>query len=399
MKTKGCYLLIISFFLFMGGCAVKIAKPPELLPPLVLIKADEFLSFADDLDQKPLELAIGRSLQYYDRLPEERVFHFGKSVYTVKELRESLLEFMEIIRSSDPDKIRERRIRDAFDVYKSADRSESERALFTGYYEPIIEGSFKKTPKYRYPIYSNPDDTMVINLGKFRERFKGERIVARIEDGEVVPYYSREDIDRRGCLKNRGLEIAWFADPVDIFFLHIQGSGVISFPDGNFVQVSYSMSNGRPYRSVGKLLIDTGKISREDISLSSIKEYLSRNPEEMSDVLHHNESYVFFRIVEKGPVGCLGVPVTPGRSIATDSELYPKGALAFIRTKKPLLDKNGGIKSWISFSRFVLNQDTGGAIKGPGRVDLFCGKGSYAEVMAGSLKEEGELYFLVKKRK
>ena len=399
MKIKGFYLLIISVFFFMGGCAAKIEKPPELLPSLVLIKVDEFPSFADDLDQKPLELAVGRSLQYYDRLPEEKIFRFGESVYTVRELRESLLEFMEIIRSSDPDQTRERRIRDTFDVYKSADRSESERALFTGYYEPVMEGSFEKTPKYRYPIYRNPDDTMVIDLGKFRERFKGERIVAWIEDGEVIPYYSREDIDGNGCLKNRGLEIAWFADPVDIFFLHIQGSGVISLPDGDFVQVSYSMSNGRPYRSVGRLLIDTGKISREDISLNSIKEYLRRNPEEMLDVLHHNESYVFFRIVEKGPVGCLGVPVTSGRSIATDSKLYPKGALAFIRTKKPLLDRNGEIKSWVSFSRFVLNQDTGGVIKGPGRVDLFCGKGSYAEIMAGSLKEEGELYFLVKKRK
>lgn len=399
MKTKSFYLLIISFFLFMGGCAVKIAKPPEPLPPLVLIKADEFPSFVDDLDQKPLELAIGRSLQYYDRLPEESVFHFGKSEYTVEELRESLLEFMEIIRSSDPDQIRERRIRDTFDVYKAAGHGENTGALFTGYYEPVMEGSFKKTPKYRYPIYRNPDDTIVINLGKFRKRFKGERIIARIKDGEVVPYFSRADIDRRGCLKNRGLEIAWFADQVDIFFLHIQGSGLISLTDGDFVQVSYSMSNGWPYRSVGKHLIDTGKISRENISLSSIKEYLKRHPEEMSDVLHHNESYVFFRIVKKGPVGCLGVPVTPGRSIATDSALYPKGVLAFIRTKKPLLDRNGKIKSWVSFSRFVLNQDTGGAIKGPGRVDLFCGKGSYAEIMAGSLKEEGELYFLVKKRK
>jgi len=118
----------------------------------------------------------------------------------------------------------------------------------------------------------------------------------------------------------------------------------------------------------------------------------------MSDILNHNESYVFFRIVEKGPIGCLGVPVTSGRSIATDSSLYPKGALTFIRTRKPLLDRDGNIKSWISFSRFVLNQDTGGVIKGPGRVDLFCGRGKEAETMAGRLKEEGELYFLVKKK-
>ncbi|MEA1936437.1 MAG: MltA domain-containing protein [Thermodesulfobacteriota bacterium] len=399
MKTKGFYLLIVLFFLFLFGCAARIEKPIKPAFPLILIKADDFPSFSDDLDQKSLELAIGRSLQYYDRLPEGRTFRFGKSLYMVRELKESLLEFLEIIRSSDADEIRERRIRDTFDVYRSAGCGEKRRILFTGYYEPILEGSFRRTPKYRYPVYRKPGDSMVINLGRFREKFKGERIVARLENGEIVPYHSREDIDEKGHLKDRNLEIAWFADPVDIFFLHIQGSGIIQLPDGGYVQVSYAMSNGRPYRSVGKLLIDTGRISREDVSLGSIRKYLKDHPEEVSDILNYNESYVFFRIVEKGPVGCLGVPVTSGRSIATDSKLYPKGALAFIRTKKPLLDENGNIKSWISFSRFVLNQDTGGVIKGPGRVDLFCGKGSYAEIMAGSLKEEGEMYFLVKKRR
>lgn len=398
MKTKVFYLFIILFFLFLAGCAVRIEKPPVSVPPLVLIDADDFPPFIDDLDQELLELAVGRSLQYYDKIPEDRTFRFGKNLYTAKELKESLWQFLEIIRDSGSEEIREKRLRETFDVYKSAGRGESGGVLFTGYYEPVMEGSLTRTPEYRYPIYRKPDDTMVISLAKFREKYKGERIIARLEDGEVVPYHSRGDIDEKGCLKDRGLEIAWFADPVDIFFLHIQGSGMMSLPDGDFVQVSYSMSNGRPYRSIGKLLMDTGRISRENLSLDSIRKYLREHPEEMSDILNHNESYVFFRIVEKGPIGCLGVPVTSGRSIATDTSLYPKGALAFIRTKKPLLDRDGNIKSWVSFSRFVLNQDTGGVIKGPGRVDLFCGRGKRAETMAGRLKEEGEMYFLVKKR-
>ena len=398
MRFRG-FLLLIFIFLFMLGCAAKIERPASIpFFPLVLIDTDDFPSFVDDLDRESLELAIGRSLQYYDKIPEGRTFHFAGNLYTGRELKESLLKFLEIIRSSSSDEIRERRIRNTFDVYKSVGRSENGGVLFTGYYEPVLEGSFKRTEKYRYPIYRRPCDSKVIDLGRFKERFKGERIVARFENGEIVPYYNRKDIDEKGCLKNRGLEIAWFADPVDIFFLHIQGSGIINLPDGDFIQVSYASSNGRPYRSIGRLLIDEGKISREDVSLSSIREYLMKRPEEMSDILNHNESYVFFRIVEKGPVGCLGVPVTSGRSIATDSNLYPRGTLAFIKTRKPLIVRDGKIKSWIPFSRFVLNQDTGGAINGPGRVDLFCGRGKKAEIMAGHLKEEGKLYFLVNKK-
>jgi len=139
-------------------------------------------------------------------------------------------------------------------------------------------------------------------------------------------------------------------------------------------------------------------MSMEEVSLDGIKRYLRVHPEEMFDILNCNESYVFFRIVEEGPVGSLNVPVTSGRSIATDASMFPRGALAFIRVKKPVIDKDGNIVSWEPFSRFVLNQDAGGAIKGPGRVDLFCGRGDDAEIMAGHLKEEGELYFLVRKK-
>jgi membrane-bound lytic murein transglycosylase A len=135
-----------------------------------------------------------------------------------------------------------------------------------------------------------------------------------------------------------------------------------------------------------------------EISHQSLKKYLKEHPEELSDILNYNESYVFFRIVENGPIGALGLTLTSSRSIATDLDLFPRGALAFIRLRKPIFDKDGNIKTWETFSRFVLNQDTGGVIKGPGRVDLFCGTGTGAEMFAGSLKETGELYFLLKKK-
>ncbi len=289
-------------------------------------------------------------------------------------------------------------MRQTFDVYKASGSAPSGRVLFTGYYEPLLKGSLEKTDHYRYPIYRRPDDSVVVQLGKFREKYRNERLVGRVENGELLPYFTREEIDGAGVLENKGLEIAWLADPVDIFFLHIQGSGMICLTDGKCFQVSYAQSNGRAYRSIGKLLIDSGKATREDLSMQGIKKYLREHPEEAEEILNHNESYVFFRRVEEGPVGSIGVALTGGRSIATDQTIFPRGALAFIMSKKPIIGPGGDIRSWVPFSRFVLNQDTGGAITGPGRVDLFWGRGREAEIAAGHLKEEGELYFLVLKK-
>ncbi|MDD5723279.1 MAG: MltA domain-containing protein [Syntrophales bacterium] len=388
--------LCCLFVFFLAGCALMapergeiaslVPASPWALPPLV-----------DDLDRVSLKLAIDRSMEYYNRLPETREFRFGDRVCTAGELKGSLRDFLEIVETSGSDKQMSERIRKTFDLYRSTGR-DGGKVLFTGYYEPILAGSLERTEEYRYPIYRTPGDHIVIDLGGFKGKYKGERVIARVEEGQVVPYYTRGDIDIKGCLEGRGLELLWLSDPVDIFFLQIQGSGVVSLPGGGLVQVSYEQSNGHPYSSVGRLLVEQGKMSMGEVSLTGIKRYLREHPDEMLDILSHNESYVFFRIVENGPVGSLNVMVTPGRSIATDAELFPKGALAFIRVKKPVIDENGAIVSWEPFSRFVLNQDTGGAIKGPGRVDLFCGRGMNAEIMAGHLKEEGELYFLMKKR-
>jgi membrane-bound lytic murein transglycosylase A len=395
MKYK--YLVLMCIV-----CAVIISCLPKVEKPgvsLNIINSYEYPVFADDLDLESLKLAVDRSLEYYNKLPELRVYNFGTYDCTVKELKLTLLEFKKIMQSSDSIETINKEMRNTFDIYKSVGDNCKGRVLFTGYYAPVLKGSLVETEQYKYPIYRTPDDHIIINLEQFSDKYEGERIIARYKDGEVIPYYTREDIDKKECLKDRGLEIAWLADPVDLFFLHIQGSGMVSLPDGRLIRISYDQSNGHPYRSVGRLLVDQKKISYDEMSLESIKKYLQEHPEEMSDILNHNESYVFFRVVEDGPVGSLNVPVTSGRTIATDSSLFPKGALAFIITKKPVIDCDGNIISWSRFSRFVLNQDTGGAINGPGRVDLYCGSGKYAEVMAGHLKEEGELYFLVKKRK
>jgi len=390
--------LLIVFFL-ASGCAAGIRKPPEkILPSLVLIPPEKAPPLVDDLDGELLVMAIERSLEYYQGSGSNETYDFGGLRITGKELRESLLAFRKILNSSDFADAKTKRIGETFDIYKAVGSDESATVFFTGYFEPLIEGSLQKTGMYRYPIYRTPDDTVVVNLGKFNKRYRNERLVGRLNNGEVIPYFTRADIEERGALARRNLEIIWVNDPIDIFFLHIQGSGKIKLPDGSFIQVSFAQSNGRPYRSIGRYLLDKGKMATGEISHQSLKKYLREHPEELSDILNYNESYVFFRIVENGPIGALGLTLTSSRSIATDLDLFPRGALAFIRLRKPIFDKDGNIKTWETFSRFVLNQDTGGVIKGPGRVDLFCGTGTGAEMFAGSLKETGELYFLLKKK-
>jgi membrane-bound lytic murein transglycosylase A len=386
-------------FFLAAGCAAGIGKPPEkILPALVLIPPEKAPRLADDLDGELLGTAIERSLEYYQGNGSNKTYGFGGLRITGKELRETLLAFRKILNSSDSAEAKTKRIGETFDIYKAVGSEDSGTVFFTGYFEPIIEGSLQKTGRYRHPIYRTPDDTVVVNLGKFNKRYRNERLVGRLNNGEVIPYFTRADIEERGTLAGRNLELIWVDDPIDIFFLHIQGSGKISLPDGSFMQVSFAQSNGRPYRSIGRYLLDKGKLTTGEISHQSLKKYLREHPEELSDIFNYNESYVFFRIVENGPIGALGLTLTSGRSIATDLDLFPRGALAFIRLRKPIFEKDGNIKSWETFSRFVLNQDTGGVIKGPGRVDLFCGTGSGAEMLAGSLKETGELYFLVKKK-
>jgi membrane-bound lytic murein transglycosylase A len=399
--------LILFIILLVGGCTFFKKQPPVVSappppqkegPPLAVVTGSDLPVFRDDLDRESLARAVRKSLEYYARLPERTTYRMAAERFTLRDMKESLEAFLKIVETSDSPAAIERRVRDSFDVYRASGSPSSGSVLFTGYYEPVLKGSAARSEQYRYPIYRKPEDSVVVQLGKFRDKYRNERLVGRVENGELVPYFSREEIDGAGVLENRGLEIAWFADPVDIFFLHIQGSGMICLPDGACFQVSYAQSNGRAYRSIGKLLIDSGKATRENLSMQGIKKYLREHPEEIEDILNYNESYVFFRKVGEGPVGSIGVALTGGRSIATDQTIFPRGALAFIKSRKPVIGSGGDIRSWVPFSRFVLNQDTGGAITGPGRVDLYCGRGREAEITAGHLKEEGELYFLILKK-
>lgn len=415
-------LFLVLALLFLSGCAGRVRKPaPQPVPPpsamkplppsvtpsppavpkptpLVRLPFDQYPVFADDMDLASLEKAIEKSLQYYSRAAGNGPRLMDDTVVTVRELKESLIALREILRRDEPDTMKQARIGEMFDVYQSTGRDGKNTVLFTGYFEPIMNGSLERTATYRYPIYKAPGDAVVVNLGRFNEKYPGEQLIGRLKNGELIPYYSRNEIEDLGSLADRNLEIAWVDDRINLFFLHTQGSGKIKLPNGKLLQIGYALKNGRPFQSLGRFLMDTGKINPQEISYQAIKRYLREHTEDLSEILGHNESFIFFREVKEGPVGSLGEILTAGRSIATDAAVFPKGALAFIRARKPILDREGNVESWIPFSRFVVSQDAGGMIKGAGRVDLFCGSGDEAEMLAGSLKERGEFYFLVKKR-
>jgi len=213
-----------------------------------------------------------------------------------------------------------------------------------------------------------------------------------------MPYYSRGEIDEAELLKGQQLELAWVENPIDVFFMHIQGSGIVRLPDGSHLSLGYAAQNGRPYRSIGRLLIDEGKIPQEEMSMQRLRRYLSENPDQRNEIFRFNESYVFFRVLENGPLGSLDVPVTAGRTLATDGRLFPKGALAWIQTQIPVIDEVGRLAGWRPIARFVLNQDTGGAIRGLQRADLYFGTGDEPGALAGYMNRPGKIFFLMLKR-
>ncbi len=392
--------IIWGFMLFglvacQGWFRIEVTAPSESLIPL---ETAGIPRVEDDLDQGSLQRAVQQSLAYMDRLPADRTFPYGAEQIPVAYVRETLQAMLRILDQQLPPEEFARRMSGEFVWFQAAGRDASRTVLFTGYYAPMLEGRLKAEGEFRFPLYRVPPDAVEIDLGTFRSSLQGERLVGRVDGRKVVPYYSRAEIDGQGRLRGRDSELLWLKDPVDRFFLHIQGSGQIVLEDGQRLNVNYAAANGHPYRSIGKILIDEGAISREEMSMQAIRAYLKAHPERVDELFFANPSYVFFRVVKEGPLGNIEVPITPGRSIATDSRLFPKGGLALVQTQRPVVDSEGRILEWRPFSRFVLNQDTGGSILGPGRVDLYCGAGMEAEVTAGHLKHDGKLYFLLKRQ-
>jgi membrane-bound lytic murein transglycosylase A len=265
--------------------------------------------------------------------------------------------------------------------------------LLTGYYEPWLDASLTRDATHKYPLYGVPDDLKVVDLGSFHPRWAGQKLVYRVEGDQVEPYFDRAAIDGLGALEGTGNEIAWAADPVDVFFLQVQGSGRLDLPDGSFKHILYGGKNGRQYVSIGKVLIDKGYIPKEEMSMQRIRSFLNEHPDVAEDVLFRNPSYVFFRLADEGPFGSINSILTPRVSVAVDRSMIPLGSVVALKTA--LMDYDAGQAD--PFFSLVLAQDTGGAIQGT-RMDLFCGAGEEAETLAGHLQEGAEVYMLLSKR-
>jgi len=261
--------------------------------------------------------------------------------------------------------------------------------LVTGYYEPLLRGSRYLTPKYRFPIHAAPDDLLVVDLSALYPELKSLRLRGRLQGNKVVPYFSRAEIEA-GTAPVRGKELVWVDDPVELFFLQIQGSGRVRLDNGDIVRVGYADQNGHPYRSIGKWLVDKGELTLDKASMQGIKDWGRRNPERLPELLNANPSYVFFRELPNhlsGPLGALGVPLTAERSIAIDPRGMPLGAPVWLATTRP--------NSSESLNRLMMAQDTGGAIRGNVRADFFWGFGDEAGRQAGAMKQRGRMWALL----
>ena len=394
------YLSAIAglFYLFLiAGCSV-LKIHPSLKDEFVMQKvpSSRYPEFLDDMVCDGLEYGILQSISYLKRFPSSRQFSFGKDSFNAAHMIKSMEHFLDFIRTGPSKDEFNKFIKSNYLVYKSIGGTNG-HVLFTGYYEPVLQGSLEQSTEYRFPIYARPCDLTTVDLSLFIPHLNNKRIIGRYTGRTVVPYFERDEIEYKDALKGKAEIIVWIKAQVDLFFLQIQGSGKIYLNDGRTINVHYDTTNGHPYRSIGKFLIEEGMIERSEMSMQKIRAYLREHPEEVKTILNFNPSYVFFKIEEDGPLGCIGVKLTPGRSIALDRRIFPLSALAFIETEKPLINDDGKIHNWITFSRFVLNHDTGGAIRGPGRADLFWGNGPYAEIAAGHMQHKGKLYFLILK--
>lgn len=264
--------------------------------------------------------------------------------------------------------------------------------LFTGYYEPELQGARRKKPPFVHPVYLAPHDQLVVDLGDFKRDLAGRKITGMMRGGTFRPYWDRAEIER-GAIAGRGLEMLWVDDPVALFFLQIQGSGRVVLADGTIVRIGYAGQNGHDYTAIGKVLVERGELTRDEVSLQSIRHWLRAHPDQADEVMRANRSYVFFRVLPGAPVGAAGVELTPGRSLAVDTRFLPFGLPLWLESTVPALPETGRSEE-VPLRRLVVPQDRGGAIKGPVRGDLFWGAGAEAEAIAGRMKQPGRLWLL-----
>ncbi|NGZ07678.1 MAG: transglycosylase [Magnetococcales bacterium] len=357
--------------------------------------------------------ALAQSAVYYRRLSPDKILQFDSVPVTARQMVQATTELEGLARAGDGTRLHQV-LQERFQLFRSVGNSTNGDVLVTGYYEPLLRGSYTRSKRYYYPLYRRPPD--LIDNSKDG--------IHRLEKGRPVKYYTRAEIDdfvyskptppkpankkkannknkekpveRVGKLGNRGLELVWVDNAIDAFFLHIQGSGRVQLENGQILRLGYDSTNGRAFVPIGRILIEQGKIPKEEMTMPRLRQWLMDHPEQNKTLFFMNPSYVFFREQTQTAVGNINVPLTQDRSIATDHRLFPKGAPAILTTTIPIMSADGSkVSAWQPETRLVVNQDTGGAIRGAGRVDLFFGFGPGVENRAGVMKQNrSSLYFI-----
>ncbi|MCB1563309.1 MAG: murein transglycosylase A [Alphaproteobacteria bacterium] len=263
--------------------------------------------------------------------------------------------------------------------------------LFTGYYEASLHGSRTRFGPYRIPLHARPDDLVMVQLGDFREALKGQRIAGRVVDGNLKPYESREQIVA-GQWPHGDKVLVWVDDPVEAFFVQIQGSGVVELADGTLMRIGYAGQNGHPYYAIGRELIKRGALTKDNVSMQAIRQWLEAHPDEADEIMNTNKSYVFFHEIKgEGPLGGSGTVLTEGRSLAVDRTKIPYNVPLWVNIAPPVKEEKNTVQ------RLMVAQDTGGAIRGAVRGDVFWGHGETAEYLAGHMKSKGQYWILLPK--
>lgn len=388
---------LVPALALLAACrSVPPPAPPAPAPATTAERALEelapeaFPAFADDLDYAGLDEALGRSAAHLARVAAGdpgRTLAFGKERVPVQRVQATLARFRALALARPPPAELAAALRREFRVFRSVGDGRG-KVLFTGYYLPELRGALRRGGRYTVPLHRAPDDLVVVRAKDFSHL--DADLIGRVQDGRLVPYPTRAEIGR-GALGAAKADLCYVDSAVDAFFTEIQGSGVVRFEDGTSRVVTYAGKNGHRYAAVGAELVRRGALAKEEVSMQAIRAWLRANPSEQEALLATNPSYVFFRFAEAA-TGALGVPVTPDRTIAADARVFPKGALAFVETERPVDATSGTMRP---FSRFVLDQDAGGAIRTSARVDLYLGSGAYAENAAGRMRQPGRLYYLL----
>ncbi len=378
------------------------AAPSSFARDFVLLNPRQYPDFEDSFKSRlGLKASLDRTILKLKSGPLPDSFALAGRKYAGGAILETLEKFSAILASAADAPSLSSAVRDNFDVYASKGSDGRGRVVFSSYYEPVLPARLKRSQSFRYPIYRKPKDLIEADLGLFDPSLAGKVIAGRLKGGRLVPYFSRRAIDVEHALAARGLEEAWLNDPFDVLDLQIQGSGLLQLPDGRTLLANYDGTNRLPYRSVGLALVGAGVFDKNEISREKIKAYLQSHPEAVQWVLEQNPRYVFFKLralpPDGEPAGTAGVPLSPYRSVALDAAVFPMDALVYLKTDSPRATPSGRLLGQIETGRFALFLDTGGAIKGPGRVDIYVGHGPKAQTVAHNQWADGSLYVLMAK--